>query len=203
MRRLIYLNPLAVHHCTLAVGLLIRWLAVDPRECTAKGNPRSIEQAFFVLVLVAWIYSYNFAPILPPPSFKTMKQISEVEEKLLTSSLNICPEAPWPRRHRISQLICGYFIWRRRNRYSPPSWPFVDISFEDDVYLTTSVALVSNFSLINRCTMHRIVLSSSLNSPTDQYFHDKSFLRLFAVLSAKILFVSLSNYVGCCASRSQ
>jgi hypothetical protein len=43
-----------------------------------------------------------------------MKQISEVEEKPLRSSLNTC------HLHLISQLIRGYFIKRRRNRHSPP-----------------------------------------------------------------------------------
>ncbi len=37
-----------------------------------------------------------------------------------TSSLNICPAASPPRHHPISQLSRGYFIQRRRNRYSSP-----------------------------------------------------------------------------------
>ncbi len=63
--------------------------------------------------------------------YLTMKQISEVEGKPFTSSLNICPEKPAVERggggrsntsplfhHPISQLIRGYLIQRRRNRYS-------------------------------------------------------------------------------------
>jgi hypothetical protein len=65
-----------------------------------------------------------------------MKQISEVEGNPFTSSLNSCPEKEKPAVERggggrsnaspplfhlpISQLIRGYLIQRRRNRYSPP-----------------------------------------------------------------------------------
>jgi hypothetical protein len=66
-----------------------------------------------------------------------MKQISEVEEKPFTSSLTICPEAfcrnGWGGRSNTSPLapsqrIRGYFIKRRRNRYSPPRcWIFSKI----------------------------------------------------------------------------
>jgi hypothetical protein len=50
-----------------------------------------------------------------------MKQISEVEEKPFTSSLYICSET-FCRFYRFLQLIAGYFIPRRRNRYSPPRY---------------------------------------------------------------------------------
>ncbi len=58
-----------------------------------------------------------------------MKKISEVEEKQFASSLNICPEACCrgyggersnpSHPHPIFQLICGNFLYRRRDSYSP------------------------------------------------------------------------------------
>jgi hypothetical protein len=62
-----------------------------------------------------------------------MKQISDEEEKPFTPSLSICPEGYKGRVElRLPSLsppyfpadFCGYFLWRRRNRFSPP-WCFL------------------------------------------------------------------------------
>jgi len=91
-----------------------------------------------------WLYGPRCRQVpINPESLITIKQISEVEENPFMSSLNICPERGWGGRsdtspshhHPISQLIRGYFIQRRCNRYSPSQcflpvniWPFLALS---------------------------------------------------------------------------
>jgi hypothetical protein len=95
--------------------------------------PRSVHSNYFNPIRTSGIKQNGCESIIGMISMKTTKQISQVEEKPFTSSLNIwleaCCRKRWgraeellpPHHHPISQLIRGHFIKkRRRNRYSPP-----------------------------------------------------------------------------------